>query len=151
MEEHPPITIPDAAKARLRALGVVAVYLIGSRARGSSTQRSDYDFAVILDRAARATDPDEYPEIHRALYDILTDAVSPSDAAGPLPGRLRDVDVVFLQRAPLYYATHAVRYGRLLYDGDPRARVRFEEHARRLVMDFFPLRQRLEQALLASL
>lgn len=83
------------------------------------------------------------------MYDLLTDYL-PADASPPPQGRLRDVDVVFLQRAPLYYTTHALKYGRVVYDANPRARVRFEERVRATVMDFHPLRRELERAVLAQ-
>lgn len=147
---HAPIVIPEAAKNELPKLGVVAVYLMGSHATGTATARSDYDFGIVLDRAARAQDEYEYPKLHLVLYNLLSDLL-PADEPPPPPGTLRDVDVVFLQRAPLYYATHALKYGVLLYDGDPRARVRFEERTREAVMDFEPLRRELERAVLARL
>lgn len=139
----------DDDRARFRELGVAAVYLIGSRAVGTATARSDYDFGVVLDRAERATDDHVHPELHAALYGLLCDRL-PKDEVLPT-GMLRDVDVVFLQRAPLYYTTHALKYGILLYEGNPRALVQFEERAREAVMDFQPLRRELEQALLASI
>lgn len=142
------ITFSGSDQARLRELGVAAVYLMGSRAVGTATARSDYDFGVVLDRAERATDDRVYPELHIALYALLADRLPKEDA--PPQGTLRDVDVVFLQRAPLYYTTHALKYGVLLYDGNPHARMRFEERAREEVMDFQPLRRELERALLAS-
>lgn len=143
------IAFSDDDRAQLRKLGIVAVYLMGSRAVGTATARSDYDFGIVLDRAARAVDDQHYPALHAALYALLADRLPHEDA--PPPGTLRDVDVVFLQRAPLYYTTHALKYGALLYDGNPHARVQFEERAREAVMDFQPLRRELERALLASI
>lgn len=143
------LSFSDDDRARLQELGVTAVYLMGSRAVGTATARSDYDFGIVLDRAARPADDQRYPALHAALYALLADCLPHEDA--PPPGTLRDVDVVFLQRAPLYYTTHALKYGVLLYDGNPRARVQFEERAREAVMDFQPLRRELERALLATL
>lgn len=144
------ITLTEQDTETLRDLGVAAVYLMGSRATGAATARSDYDFGIVLDRAAPVLDDQRYPELHTALYALLADRL-PKEDAPPPRGTLRDVDVVFLQRAPLYYTTHALKYGVLLYEGNPHARVRFEERAREAVMDFQPLRRDLEQALLSSL
>lgn len=141
------IAFSDEDQAQLRRLGVVAVYLMGSRAVGTATARSDYDFGIIFNHAALALDDERYPALHAALYALLADRLPQDDA--PPPGTLRDVDVVFLQRVPLYYTTHALKYGVLLYEGNPRARVQFEERAREAVMDFQPLRHELERALLA--
>lgn len=143
------ISFTTADAHRLRELGVAAVYLMGSRAAGTATARSDYDLGVILDRGERARDDRGYPELHAALYALLSERI-PADEPPP-PGTLRDLDIVFLQRAPLYYTTHALRRGVLLYDGNAHARVWFEESAREAVMDFAPLRRQLEQALLAAL
>lgn len=143
------ITLSATDRERLRALGVAAIYLVGSRATGTATPRSDYDVSVILDRGTRARDERTHPDLHAALYALLSDRLPRGEP--PPAGMLRDLDVVFLQRAPLYYTTHALRHGRLLYDGNPRARVAFEERARALVMDFAPLRRELERSLLAAL
>lgn len=149
MNQTSPLTFSEVTQRRLDTLGVAAIYLIGSRATGAATPRSDYDFGVILKAGARAVDEHAYPRLHQKLYRLLAESLPASDPPPP-PGMLRDVDVVFLQRAPLYYTTHALKYGRLIFDGHPRLRVRFEENVRRDVMDFQPLRRTLEQALLAS-
>lgn len=144
-----PISFTPVDERRLRALGVATIYLLGSRATGTATPRSDYDFGVILDRGTQAHGERTYPDLHAALYTLLSDRLPREEP--PPPGILRDLDVVFLQRAPLYYTTHALRYGSLLYDGNPRARVAFEERTRALVMDFAHYRRALEEALLRAL
>lgn len=147
MESLNTLTLSEKAKTELEQLGVVAVYLMGSRATGTATSRSDYDFGVVLDRGARATGDRSYPHLHQVLYALLADEVPSVDP--PPPGMLRDVDVVFLQRAPLYYATHALRHGKLIHDRDPGTRVRFEQQVCETVMDFQPLRRELERGILA--
>lgn len=134
------IKLTKDAEQKLRALGVAAIYLFGSRAEGIARPGSDYDFAIIMQDARKAI-PYVDALLYNQLYDIINAAIAQRD--------FQTIDLVFLQRAPLYYTMNVLKYGVLLYDGNSKARLQFEERARLMYMDFEPYRQELEKATLA--
>ena len=100
----------------------LCAWLFGSLGRGEGHARSDVDVAVLLGHTPPAT---------------------LSGIGLPLGGRLeerlgREVDLVVLDRAPVDLIHRVLRDGRLLYDRDPSARVRFEVGARREYFDLLP-------------
>lgn len=136
----PGIRFSGNTTQQLSNLGVVAVYLFGSRAEGTARPGSDYDFAFIMHDTRRIT-PYVGKELYQQLFDIVNGAITQRD--------FQTIDLVFLQRVPLYYTMNVLKYGNLLYDGDPRVRTSFEERARLMYMDFEPYRKELEAAALA--
>lgn len=87
---------------------VVAVYQFGSTATGAAGRASDIDIAVL------------------ATNRLSTERRF--DVQEQLAGRLgRDVDLIDLRAASPVLAMQAITTGRLLYDGDSRARGRFED------------------------
>ncbi len=134
------VALTNEAEQKLRELGVTAIYLFGSRAEGTARPGSDYDFAIIMNDAQQVS-PNIPMDLYGALLDILNTAIIKRD--------FKTIDLVFLQRVPLYYSMNAFKYGKLIYDGDPQARLRFEERVRLMYMDFEPYRKALEEATLA--
>lgn len=116
-------TITPALEA-LRKAGALFVYLHGSRANRSARPESDIDLAAYF-----------APPVP-AAFDVL------------LP---RDVDLLVLNGAPLELAGRVASTGRLLYDGDPVARVRWESTTRKIYYDELPRIQRAHQEFLESL
>ncbi len=135
------IHFSETDRSRLRALGVVAAYLFGSRAVGKEGPLSDFDFGFLMRTAGHKRGG----ETHEALYDILI----------PLCQRLsieNDViDIVFLNDAPLELRSHVIRYGTVLFDDDPLARGRFEQITVSQSCDFRPLLEEIDQTILSSL
>ena len=134
------IVISPQNQAKLKELGVQALYLFGSRAMGTAHPLSDFDFAVLRDvHTARHSG-----EMYDALYDILS----------PLCPRTLEndaIDIVFLDKVSLELRMHVVRYGKVLYDNDPRSRVNFEEKTVIEYADFKPILDMFDQTILASL
>lgn len=58
----------------------------------------------------------------------------------------RDLDLVVLDRAPLYLAGRIALRGRLLFDDDPPARVAWEADTRLQYLDELPTIDRLSRA-----
>lgn len=132
--------IPPETEVALRRLGVRSFYLFGSRALGKEGPRSDFDFAALMDHAGyRRGD---------ATYDAMYDLLSPL-----CPRTLENdvIDIVFLNDAPLELKTHVVRYGKVLFDADPKARLCFEERTLKSRADFQPILEETDRAILASL
>ena len=119
----------DVIAASLRAFfeadahGAAAVYLFGSVARGTEGNRSDIDVGVLFDAPPAPT--------------LLG---QPFAIADDLERRLgRPVDVVSLNTAPVDLRIRVLREGRLVFERDATARVRFEVATRNEAFDLEPV------------
>ena len=111
---------------------VLAAYLFGSQAAGTTTKFSDVDIAVILNAGVASPG--------HVQADLISDLM--------LALRRSDVDVVVLNTAPPLLKERAISRGRVIYCRDDMARVRFEVAARREYLDTQPLREVQDQTLL---
>jgi predicted nucleotidyltransferase len=108
------------------AADIVAVYLYGSYARGSATDRSDVDLAILYVK-------DPPPSLEALPLDLESDL----ERAIGLP-----VQAVVLNRAPVDLIHRVFRDGKLVLDRDRSRRIRFEVKARN---EFFDLQSVLER------
>ena len=104
---------------------VLAVYLYGSRARGTASPESDVDLGVFL----RSAPPPSLHSVARDLEGALERAVK-------IP-----VEVVVLNAAPADLVHRVLRDGVLLLDRNRSARIRFEVQSRNEYFDLAPLRR----------
>lgn len=104
--------------ALLREHGASFAYLHGSRARGDHRVGSDTDVAAWWPRDAPA------------VFDVLLPA---------------GVDLLVLNGAPLLLAGRVAAHGRLLFDDDPAARVRWEATTRKVYFDELPRMERADR------
>jgi hypothetical protein len=116
---------------------VIAAYLIGSRARGSSGPLSDVDVAVLH---APDLTPRERLDLRLSLAERAGSALSTSE-----------VDVVLLNGAPPLIRHRALRDGLSLVDSDPARRIDFEVRTLNEYVDTEPLRRLLASRLRESL
>ncbi|HCU25710.1 MAG TPA: hypothetical protein DF383_11900 [Deltaproteobacteria bacterium] len=127
---------------RLRDLSdeVLAVYLFGSRAQGIENPLADYDYGILTrQKGHRRGDA-----LYQKLYDILSE-ISPRTLANDV------IDIVFLRDAGLELRFHVIRYGKILYDRDPGARLAFEVQTGLLYCDYRPLLDEFDRVILESL
>lgn len=113
---------------------VVLAYLFGSYARRQAWAHSDVDIAVLL--AGQPDDDhcfDMRLEIIGGLMDILN---------------VNDVDVLILNQAPPALRYAVLRDGRLLFCRDRQAMIMFRVRTINDYLDFKPILQRHETALL---
>lgn len=115
---------------RLRQLGVAVLYLFGSHAEGLATSASDIDVGVLFSPDSLPL-PENKTELYNALYDVFTDVF---DMSG-----FRDIDIVFLDQAPLELQFDVITHGRVLFETDSDIRLDFEERVAALYRDFRPL------------
>jgi predicted nucleotidyltransferase len=111
--------------------GIIAVYLFGSVARGQARPGSDVDVAVLFRQQPR-------PSLEGL----------PLDLEGQLERRLgATVDLVALNDAPADLVHRVLRDGKVVFDSDPAARIRFEVEARNQYFDLLPFLERYRQVL----
>ena len=103
---------------------IIAAYLFGSVARGTSGARSDVDVAVL----SATTPPATLEGLPLDLADRIERLVK------------HPVQVVVLNTAPADLVHRVLRDGVLLLDRDPSARIRFEVRARNEFFDLQPIR-----------
>lgn len=124
----------------LEELCVEALYLFGSRAQKKESPLSDYDYAVLMPKTGYAKGGKTYFK----LYELLT-KISPRTLKNDV------IDIIFLRDAGLELAFHVIRYGKVLYDNSPKARLAFEERTTLLYCDYLPLLNQFDRAILKSL
>lgn len=107
-----------AARQSLRQAGARFAFVHGSRASGSARPDSDLDVGAWWGNEAPAP------------WDV------------PLPPH---VDLVVLDTAPLELAGRVAMHGRLLFDDDPPARVRWQAQTRLVYLDEQPRQRALSQ------
>jgi len=113
---------------------IMVAYMFGSKSRGLHTPESDTDIAVLLS---------ELPENLLDYYLDLTDRVS--RALGDA------VDLVVLNTAPPLLRHQIIKFGRVLYNRDERARVEFEARAEKEYLDLNRRRERYDEALMEEI
>ena len=105
---------------------ILAVYLYGSRARGTASRESDVDLGVLL----------KAPPVP-ALGNVARDLEAIVERALGLP-----VAVVVVNTAPADLVHRILRDGVILLDRDRAARLRFEVQSRNEYFDLEPVRRR---------
>lgn len=133
------ITISQKNKEKLEALGVSVLYLFGSRARGIVGEKSDYDIGVVFADIGK----DNAMERYNAVYDILSDVI-PDIINGP------KLDISFLQNANASLQMSAIRYGKVIFEINPRFRADYEESVLKQYDDYHYLQREYESATFAA-
>lgn len=119
----------EALRAIFRDHHVAVAYMFGSRAAGTSTDRSDHDMAVLFDG-------------HPGLFEVGALQMALASQLGTA------VDVVELDRATLELQAAVIQTGRLLHSTDEPRRVTFESTTRSRWFDFRPVVEHLTRAYL---
>jgi predicted nucleotidyltransferase len=112
---------------------IVAAYQFGSTVRGQEGPFSDVDIAILVNEG-RAPSASELLHIELLLaYQLQRHLNVP------------EVDLLTLnqQRLTLQYAV--LRTGRLIYDADPKYRIRFTQRVIQAYLDFQPTLQLIER------
>ena len=135
-------SLTNAVKKQLNEIGVITLYLFGSRAQKKEHVLSDFDFAILLEKPQRIEH--EHLELYHKLYSILTALAAPATHAQDI------IDIVFLDspRVPLELKSHIVQKAVVLYDAQPERRKNFERDVMLLTADFQPLRMMMNTTLL---
>jgi uncharacterized protein len=112
------------------SMGIAAVYLFGSSARGTAKAGSDVDLGLLYSAAPAST--------------LLA---QPFLLEGQLAEQLgRPVQCVVMNRAPVDLVHRILTDGALLLDSSPSHRIRFEIDARNRYFDLKPMLDRYRRA-----
>ena len=117
------LDVPEGSVEALRAAGARSAFVHGSRASGDSRPDSDWDVAAWWE-----ADPP-------ASFDVDVPA---------------GVDLLVLNGAPLELAGRVAVHGRLLFEDDPAARVRWQATTRKIYFDELPRIRRGHEEFLRS-
>lgn len=131
------VNISKPYAQRLEALNIASLYLFGSFAEDKTMPFSDIDIGILLTQEAMADTDKDMGKIYNQVYDVLTD-IFPS----------RNLDIVFLQKAPLELRFDVIRHGRIVYESSHDASLNFEENTMMLYADFKPLLNQINEIIL---
>jgi predicted nucleotidyltransferase len=120
---------------------VTTLVIFGSHALGLSHEGSDYDIGVLVEDSNTLEVASQRKELYDKLYDILDDSI----------GRLVDIDIVFLDRAPGELQAHVMRHGKVLYEKNTSAFANFRERTMLQYADFEPYREMFQNAILEKI
>lgn len=123
-------------KKQLRKIGIIAVYLFGSRARGKVGVLSDYDIGVLLKNNV----PD------KKFFDIKLKLIQDFS----LFFKTQHVDVVVLNKTTPLLAINIINEGYLLFDAMHEQRIDFETKATMKYLDRLPYERHRLNYLMAS-
>jgi hypothetical protein len=110
----------------LGAHPVALAYLYGSAASGRATPLSDVDIALVMEE--QEFDPAQRLELELKIEDQLVQACE-----------IAELDVRFINQAPIMVRGEVVTNGILLYSRDEIFRVEFESSTRSEYFDFMPV------------
>ena len=111
-----------------KKLGILAIYLFGSREEGTAMDSSDIDVGIVLKKPMM---PEDTRSLYHRIYSELSKIFQTSFT--------KELDLVFLQKASLPLQYNAIINGRVLYEDDPVERADYEEAVAIQYMDFKPI------------
>jgi len=116
---------------QFKKMGVVAIYLFGSQAKGYTHPLSDIDIGVIFSNPKKYEDKTMKPYLK--LYDTFTDIFP----------KAKHIDIVLLQYTPISLQFQATQEGIVLYESDKNKRFQYQEYVLKRYLDlkhFYNLR-----------
>lgn len=128
---------------QFKKMGILAIYLFGSRAQGYSTSLSDFDFGIVLEKPEKHKS--KTMDIYLKLYNIFTEVLPKDYLQHRLRMKEHEFDVVFLQFSPIGLQFEAIKNGKVLYEKNKKKRLDYEEYVMKKQCDlkyFQEMRQR---------
>lgn len=118
---------------KLNGSGVAVAYLFGSSATGLKHKKSDIDIGIIFKNGLPESTLMTYTKLYTLFSEIFPD---------------KEIDIVFLEDAPLSLQFEAIKYGKVLYEKDTNLRLDYEEKTMLKYADFLPLEEEMERTIL---
>lgn len=128
-------------KTLLKTLGIEALILFGSRAQGVEGLASDFDFGALLSDKKFLYKDEERIKIYDALYDLLSSKIK----------KLANIDIIFLENAPMELQSHVVKYGVPIYEKNKFSFADFRERTINMSADFAPLRSLFHKSIISRI
>ena len=113
---------------------VSAIYVFGSSVEGFSLPDSDFDIGVLMSKRINGINKNK---LYNRLYEFFTEL---------LPGK--NLDIIFLNTASLELKFDVVSHGKVIFEAESQARLKFEDHTVLQYADFHPLLKQFNRALL---
>ncbi|MDP2951670.1 MAG: nucleotidyltransferase domain-containing protein [bacterium] len=113
-------------KETLKNLGIQAVLLFGSYSNGKPNELSDIDVGVLFENPEKYKD--RTMDAYLKVYDILIDVLPKEYLKKRLDLKEHEVDIVFLQYAPVYLQHRALQDGKVLYTSEKQKFFTYKEN-----------------------
>jgi predicted nucleotidyltransferase len=126
-------------KKELEKLNIGIVYVFGSRAQGLAKKDSDIDVGIVFSEPVENAD---LLLIYERLYSLFSSATRKQKA---------EIDIVFLQSAPLALQFNAIKYGKVAYEISAKFRMAYEEKTMLFHSDFEPVSKEFDKMVLARI
>ena len=114
-------------------MGIDVIYLFGSYAQGREHVLSDIDIGIIF------RDPEKYKgktmDVYLKLYDILTDVLPKEYLERRFKMKEHELDIVFLQFAPIALQFNVIRNNKVLYEKDENRTLQYQEYILKRYLD----------------
>ncbi len=112
---------------KFKEMEILAIYLFGSMATGKNVHgHSDFDVGVVFENIQQLKD-DEL-EVYGKLYDIIIEKLPKKYLKKRFEMRAHEVDIVFLQNAPISLQAQVVQEGKVLYESDKSKLASYKEY-----------------------
>lgn len=115
---------------------ILAIFLFGSLVKDKLNKYSDIDIGILFDNEVKVQD---YTDRQIEFANNLNEALK------------REVDIIILNRAPLFLKYHILKEGVKIYERPNRDDHSFEARSIIEYLDFLPVRNRIENAMLAKI
>jgi predicted nucleotidyltransferase len=118
---------------KLNDSGIAVVYIFGSSATGLKHKKSDIDIGIVFENGVPPSPLVTYTKLYELFSEIFP---------------AKEIDIVFLEDAPLSLQFEAIKYGKVLYEKDTNLRLDYEEKTMLKYADFLPLEEEMERTIL---
>lgn len=112
-------------KEELEKLNIGIVYVFGSTVQGIGKKDSDVDIAIVF---TNLVEDNAMLSLYERLQVLFSDIY-----------REKEIDIVFLQSAPLSLQLNVIKYGKAVYEVSSKFRADYEERVMLLHGDFEPI------------
>lgn len=109
-----------------KKLGIQTIYLFGSQTQGLTGPLSDVDIGVVFSNPEKYRDKTMNPYLK--LYEIFTEILPKSYLRKRFKIKKHELDIIFLQFAPISLQFAAINGGKVLYERDKKQRLSYEEY-----------------------
>lgn len=128
------IKLSQKTKEKIKKLGIETVYLFGSYADEKFvTALSDIDIGIVFEEPQRYKD--KTMKVYLKLYDIFTDILPKDYLKRRFKMRAHELDIVFLQFAPIDFQFNAIKNSKVLYEQNREKRFQYQEYVLKKYLD----------------